>query len=628
MIADARLTRPAAPRLARTPERLTWLSPHSPTPPIPEGTQTVPRVTVERDPRVPNRLLLRYETEIVGTLDVRGAGREELLIRDRTQNHAGRITGLDIEVLHPPGATISFDLWRRSFANAGGRHGLRELKVKPVEARRPLPNGDELQLWPPGRHPGPIRRPEVTPEERAADVTAKADWERKWRERHELLAPEYQAKRRLDRDLGSVEYRRQLLSTDRGVIELILGGRMPDRTWQRLAQKLLDQVASYHKVGLPAKELLSQAEQAIAAADAKLDAYRDDLIGNLDTTIAGLRKTAAVGELVGKSIPGPWGRAFTIAYAVTKTATQPPLGWPEPTDSPAVRKKKLDRITERLNDAHDVFGALTGLGALSGLGGGGPPGGPRTGKAPTRRTPAPDTPAARPRGLATPDEDVLIRQYVKGLSDLREARRGLDDPNGPKHYQASQQRYATVNKTLDDIERQAGAPTPTTGQLVDHLKPLTVERAKLQQQGGANMTETGTRVQAAALNKDTKNLRGRDYADIRNAIGRDPDHVDPGTQVKPSEVPKHSRVTWFFPDRSRLVIDYPAPLKKADPSDPRHTRPASADQPHAEIHGPNRERLDQQGIVVPERSISSHMTITDNTGALASLIAAARRKPK
>ena len=95
----------------------------------------MPRVTVERDPSVPNRLLLRYETDIVGTLDIRGAGREELLIRDRTQNHGGRITALDVEVLHPPGATVSFDLWRRSFANVGGRHGLRELKVKPVEAR-------------------------------------------------------------------------------------------------------------------------------------------------------------------------------------------------------------------------------------------------------------------------------------------------------------------------------------------------------------------------------------------------------------------------------------------------------------------------------------------------------------
>ena len=104
--------------------------------------------------------------------------------------------------------------------------------------------------------------------------------------------------------------------------------------------------------------------------------------------------------------------------------------------------------------------------------------------------------------------------------------------------------------------------------------------------------------------------------------------MDPGTQVKPGDIPTHSRVTWVFPDGRRLVIDYPAPLKKADPNDPRHTRPASADQPHAEIHGPDGERLDQQGIVVPEGSISAHMTITDNTGELWKLITAARAKKK
>ncbi|MGB0095214.1 MAG: hypothetical protein WBP81_22090 [Solirubrobacteraceae bacterium] len=44
-------------------------------------------------------------------------------------------------------------------------------------------------------------------------------------------------------------------------------------------------------------------------------------------------------------------------------------------------------------------------------------------------------------------------------------------------------------------------------------------------------------------------------------------------------------------------------------------RPRSAHLPHAELHGPKGERLDQQGITVPEKSISAHMTITDQTRA-------------
>ena len=42
----------------------------------------------------------------------------------------------------------------------------------------------------------------------------------------------------------------------------------------------------------------------------------------------------------------------------------------------------------------------------------------------------------------------------------------------------------------------------------------------------------------------------------------------------------------------------------------------------------NCQRLDQQGIVLPERSIGAHMTITDHTGALENHFGPARKGRK
>ena len=53
--------------------------------------------------------------------------------------------------------------------------------------------------------------------------------------------------------------------------------------------------------------------------------------------------------------------------------------------------------------------------------------------------------------------------------------------------------------------------------------------------------------------------------------------------------------------------------------------PESAKRPHAELQGPRGERLDQQGIQVPERSISAHMTISDFTNAMETFFTKARK---
>jgi hypothetical protein len=68
-------------------------------------------------------------------------------------------------------------------------------------------------------------------------------------------------------------------------------------------------------------------------------------------------------------------------------------------------------------------------------------------------------------------------------------------------------------------------------------------------------------------------------------------------------------VTWRFKDKSSIVIDVPRKLGG---------RAASADLPHVEFHGPRGERLDPQGIQIPEGSVAAHVTISD-TGNLLEL---------
>ena len=123
-----------------------------------------------------------------------------------------------------------------------------------------------------------------------------------------------------------------------------------------------------------------------------------------------------------------------------------------------------------------------------------------------------------------------------------------------------------------------------------------------------------------------KNLRGIDFVDIEKAIKRPPDSVDAAGLDANRQATGHERLEWRFKDGSSLVIDKPRP--QTDKEKAKNPRPASADLPHAELFGPNGERLDQEGIVVPEKSISAHMTITDHTRALEKHFAPARAGTK
>jgi hypothetical protein len=223
-------------------------------------------------------------------------------------------------------------------------------------------------------------------------------------------------------------------------------------------------------------------------------------------------------------------------------------------------------------------------------------------------------------GLPTAEEDAIIQRYVHRLSDLRwrlaELRRiEAKVPRDAKLVDRARAAYEAMDRELQAIEDEA--VKRTDGELVNHLDPLAKERNTLKQ-GGIAATDTGERISCRAVENAPKNLRGMDFADLESAMKRPPDEVDAASQEPGRVASAHQRLVWVFEDGSRLIVDKPVvPLKPSG-------RPRSAELPHVELHGPRGERLDQQGIIVPEESISAHMTITDHTNALKHHFAPAR----
>jgi hypothetical protein len=249
---------------------------------------------VERDPKRPGRLLFRYEKEIVGTLDIAGPGRsvEDLLVRDRTQLQPD-ITGLDIEVLHPPGATVTFQLRRASFAKVGNPYGLQDMTVRKVPAKPPY-RRDELQLWPPVGDLGPIQRHDVTEDERAEREQQRRDLVR---ELGELRKEERRLRWKLEY-LKDVEEQSQLAEAEVHLYEADRAIRDGDPAWARRRLRLAD--------------------RAIRTASDKLYEALKGRVESLTLLHSVLSKVAVVGEVTANLIPGPVGRFLSGLYEVAK----------------------------------------------------------------------------------------------------------------------------------------------------------------------------------------------------------------------------------------------------------------------------------------------------------------------
>jgi hypothetical protein len=218
-------------------------------------------------------------------------------------------------------------------------------------------------------------------------------------------------------------------------------------------------------------------------------------------------------------------------------------------------------------------------------------------------------PSVRPqKGLPTLEEDAVVKEYTRELADFRTARRALEDakaahPRDTEAIKAAAKAEDAVRRRLDAIEARAAADK---GELAEHLDPLVRERDILKTTGMKG-TPTGTRVDCEAVRKLPSDLRYADFADLEATLGK-PTRVDAAAKPAGAGMPEgHQRITWAFKDKSKIVIDVPRRLGG---------RAASADLPHVEFHGPKGERLDPQGLQVPERSIGSHITITDSGNLL------------
>ncbi len=213
-------------------------------------------------------------------------------------------------------------------------------------------------------------------------------------------------------------------------------------------------------------------------------------------------------------------------------------------------------------------------------------------------------PTVRPaKGLPTLEEDAAVQEYTRDLAEFRERRRAVDDakatrPRDTEAIKNAAKAEEAVRRRLDAIEARAATDK---GELAEHLDPLVRDR-EIMKRTGMRGTPTGTRVDCEAVRKLPSDLRYRDFADFAKTLGT-PTTVDAAAKESGARLPEaHQRITWRFKDESSIVIDVPRKLGD---------RAASADRPHVEFHGPKGERLDQQGLQIPERSVGAHVTITD-----------------
>lgn len=282
------------------------------------------------------------------------------------------------------------------------------------------------------------------------------------------------------------------------------------------------------------------------------------------------------------------------------------------------------------------LGVLTNPALVTAVGGGGVPG-PKAPPKPMHTEPpkgggsgaggsggggggGKDHPDWRPEpGLPSRAEDTIIRKYSEGLTDLRKKRVAYEAAlaNPKKNPGTAWNPVVEASKRLQELETAAGAKG---GEAMKHLEPLIKERKILESEGTVG-TQTGAKVRADAVRVAPKDLRYKDFQELEKALGRPPDEVIAAPKSGGATVAgAHQRLTWKFKDGSRLVVDQPGPRA------PGSKRPVSADKLHVEFHGPKGERLDPQGNVVPEASISAHITITDVAKRLEFFFSKARKK--
>jgi hypothetical protein len=239
-------------------------------------------------------------------------------------------------------------------------------------------------------------------------------------------------------------------------------------------------------------------------------------------------------------------------------------------------------------------------------------------------TPKPDPNARVAPGVPSEAEDAIVRAYTRELATLREKRQQLHDieaevPRNTKKIGRAHASLASTQARLEEIETEAA--NATSGELFQHLTPLRQQRRVLTDASIHDLAKmpTGKRVMCDAVRNAPKKILGREFADIEREIGRAPKPI-PADQAPGAGLPSgHQRLEWEYKDGSKILADKPRRLEQPRPYE-------TAERPHIELHGPKGERLDGQGIAVPEGSAAAHITITDYALAMEKHLAPARAK--
>lgn len=324
-----------------------------------EGEQVLPRTRVVRDDKNPRRLLLFYGDDVVATLEVRGkaATVDAIQVRDRTgaRNQGGKIDTIDVDVVHPPGVTFTLEPSRPGLAKTKQRFGIRDVNVKPVEAKPPY-GTDELQLWPPTHELGTMRqrRPlnereraeleRARAEERAREIDRTAQT-REAEGTYHMLKAVLSSSEKTYRDLHHLG-----IASFLGLVPL-----PPHTDWIKvqnevnkelfLAKKFLD-----WRSPAQARFHLRRADAALLAWDAKIRAAMRRGAENIKTAERVTAKVGQVAKTVGKKtanlIPGPLGKFLSFLYEAAEVVTEP---------EPQSVEESLDRASDRLESLRDAM---------------------------------------------------------------------------------------------------------------------------------------------------------------------------------------------------------------------------------------------------------------------------------
>jgi hypothetical protein len=98
-----------------------------------ETDQALPRTQIEPDAKSSNRLTVRYGAEVVAVIVVggKGAAVDGIQVRDRTgaRNQGGKIETVDLDILHPPGWTVTVEPVRAALARTKKSLGVGDVTI-------------------------------------------------------------------------------------------------------------------------------------------------------------------------------------------------------------------------------------------------------------------------------------------------------------------------------------------------------------------------------------------------------------------------------------------------------------------------------------------------------------------